>query len=275
MARRARERPSTTRAAGRLSGRGVARRRGTLRASDRWLAATIAAMAIAIAHDQTAAAARDPARADRPGGAAARRVGVAWPLAAGAPALGAIGLAGRLACAAARARTPWQTCGPRRTGWLWLADRGRAVHRDRPSTCSRCPNTPPPSIWITSPYETLHHVLAPLICRRPVGACAGRVGARRRDRAAAARQRPVAEARHRFGSSLWAALLVALTAAALRRGAAPQRCTIDGKRASGRGAACGGRAGADRDRARGAGPATADPRTVFRSISPPATGHVL
>jgi eukaryotic-like serine/threonine-protein kinase len=65
------------------------------------------------------------------------RDGLAWPLAAGAPALGAIGLAGAWPGIAGLAGRAWRRAMLAATGWLWLAlarepynsSTGEAVHR--------------------------------------------------------------------------------------------------------------------------------------------------
>ena len=65
------------------------------------------------------------------------RDGLAWPLAAGAPALGAIGLAGAWPGIAGVAGPAWRRATLAATGWLWLAlarepytsSTGEAVHR--------------------------------------------------------------------------------------------------------------------------------------------------
>ena len=85
----------------------------------------------------------------------------AWPLAAAAPALGLIGLAGAWPALAARARTPWRRAALGATGWVWLAlagaISGHAMYLARV-----------PGVWTLgsvsgSPAASLHHVLLPLI----------------------------------------------------------------------------------------------------------------
>ena len=171
------------------------------------------------------------------------RAGAAWPLAAGAPALGIIGLAGAWPALAAKARTPARRAGLGAAGWFALIlaapFAASGLYLELP------PNTPPPSIWTGSAYEALHHVLAPLIsdglwAPAPVWALAAvtlpRLVTRRSLKLDIARV------------TLWSALLVAATAAALGAAGAPnalQTPHICGAR-SGR---CGDRrAGAERVR---------------------------
>jgi len=145
------------------------------------------------------------------------RAGAAWPLAAGAPALGIIGLAGAWPALAARARTPIRRAGLGAAGWA-------ALILTAPFTAgglymSLPPNTPPAGIWTGSAYDALHHVLAPLLsdglwAPAPIWALA-----------AIALPRLV---KHRslkldiVRVTLWSALLVAATAAALGAAGAPK-----------------------------------------------------
>jgi hypothetical protein len=96
------------------------------------------------------------------------RSGVAWPLGAGAPALGAIGLAGAWPAFAAGAGSAWQRGALGLTGWVWLLLAtplsGSALYLPPP------PGLPAHNMWSSSAYETLHHVLAPLVSS---GALAG------------------------------------------------------------------------------------------------------
>ncbi len=96
------------------------------------------------------------------------RTGVVWPLAAGAPALGAVGLAGAWPAFAAAARSPWQRAALGLTGWIWVLLAtplsGSDLYLPAP------PGLPPHSIWTSSAYGTVHHVLAPLVSS---GALAG------------------------------------------------------------------------------------------------------
>jgi eukaryotic-like serine/threonine-protein kinase len=71
------------------------------------------------------------------------RDGPAWPLAAGAPALGAIGLAGAWPAVAGFAGPAWRRAMLAATGWLWLA----LAHE----------------LYTSSANETVHRMLLPLL----------------------------------------------------------------------------------------------------------------
>jgi serine/threonine protein kinase len=145
------------------------------------------------------------------------RAGAAWPLAAGAPALGIIGLAGAWPALAARARTPVRRAALGAAGWLTLILAG-------PFTAAGLylalpPNTPPASVWTGSAFDALHHVLSPLLtdglwAPAPIWALAAltlpRLVKRRSLKFDVARV------------TLWSALLVAATAAALGAAGAPE-----------------------------------------------------
>jgi hypothetical protein len=92
----------------------------------------------------------------------------AWPLAAAAPVLGLIGLAGAWPALAARADTPWRRAALGATGWVWLAlagpISGQALY------LTRVPGTWALRSWAGSSGASLHHLLAPLIS---TGALAG------------------------------------------------------------------------------------------------------
>src|SRR5205085_12398633 len=83
-----------------------------------------------------------------------------WPLAALAPALGVIGLAGAWPAIAARAPSAWQRAGLAITGWIWLilatplAGIAPYIHTQP---------APPHSPWFGSPYDAVSHLLAPLL----------------------------------------------------------------------------------------------------------------
>jgi hypothetical protein len=85
----------------------------------------------------------------------------AWPLAAAAPALGLIGVAGAWPALAARAGTAWRRAALGFTGWVALllaspiAGRGLYLPLVAP--------TPPVRVWAGSPSDTLHHVLSPIL----------------------------------------------------------------------------------------------------------------
>ena len=85
----------------------------------------------------------------------------AWPLAAGAPALGLFGLAGAWPAVAARAAGPWRRAALGATGWLWLLIAEPVA--DRVLYLPRLPGTAPPADWSGSAYDTLHHVIIPIL----------------------------------------------------------------------------------------------------------------
>lgn len=91
-----------------------------------------------------------------------------WSLAAGAPALGLLGLGGAWPAAAARAATPRQRAILGFTGWVWLVLAGRLVGGALYVRVE--PGGPPRSLWSGSPYEVVHHVLGALLSS---GALAG------------------------------------------------------------------------------------------------------
>ena len=86
---------------------------------------------------------------------------LAWPLAAAAPALGLIGLAGAWPALAARAGTPWRRAALGVTGWVWLAlaapISGHVLY------LAHVPGTWPLRSWSGSMGASLDHVLLPLI----------------------------------------------------------------------------------------------------------------
>ena len=83
-----------------------------------------------------------------------------WPLPAGAPALGLIGLAGAWPALAAGAATVWRRAALAATGWVWLlfagAIAGRVLYEPH------VPGTAPAAAWAGSPYNTVHQLLLPL-----------------------------------------------------------------------------------------------------------------
>jgi eukaryotic-like serine/threonine-protein kinase len=87
----------------------------------------------------------------------------AWPLSAGAPALGLIGLAGAWPAVAARAKGTWTRAALGAIGWVWLllgaAIAGKALYLPRVPGIAL---TPPPQHWMSSPSDTVTHLLAPL-----------------------------------------------------------------------------------------------------------------
>jgi eukaryotic-like serine/threonine-protein kinase len=89
------------------------------------------------------------------------RSGTPWPLAAIAPALGLIGIAGAWPAAAGRlAATAWRRAALALTGWLWLlvaaALAGHDLYATRPG------GTPPPDVWTPSLSTTLRGVIKPI-----------------------------------------------------------------------------------------------------------------
>jgi hypothetical protein len=87
--------------------------------------------------------------------------GTAWSLPAGAPALGAIGLAGAWPALAGRARGAPTRAALGAAGWAWTvlgtALSGADLYLRAP------PGSPPPAQWTPSAGATVHHVLEPLI----------------------------------------------------------------------------------------------------------------
>ena len=161
----------------------------------------------------------------------ATRRPLAWPLAAGAPALGAIGLAGRLAGAGRLAASP-PGAAPRSARRLDMAAvAGSAAVRPSPRTPAHA------VVWTGSPTTLLHHVLLPLLRS---GALRRRSSGRSRrscSRGPESRRSPALERRCWRG---WAAVLALATIAALdsvRRRRAP----IDRRRGGARGARRGAR----------------------------------
>jgi serine/threonine protein kinase len=84
-----------------------------------------------------------------------------WPLSAGAPAVGLLGVAGCWPALAARAPGAWQRAALGAGGWIWLAIAAPLAGADL--YARRPPGTPPPSVWMSSLHETATHVLAPLL----------------------------------------------------------------------------------------------------------------
>jgi hypothetical protein len=84
-----------------------------------------------------------------------------WPLAAGAPLLGAIGLGGAWPAIAARAGSLRARAVLGLVGWLWLAVAtrltGASLYLVGPG------GGPPLSAWSSSPYEAAHQVLGGLL----------------------------------------------------------------------------------------------------------------
>ena len=84
-----------------------------------------------------------------------------WPLSAGAPALGLIGLAGAWPAVAGRAGTPWRRAALGAIGWVWLllasAIAGKALY------LPLVPGVAPPHAWMRSLSVTVEHLLRPEI----------------------------------------------------------------------------------------------------------------
>jgi hypothetical protein len=98
------------------------------------------------------------------------RHGAAWPLAAGAPALGLLGLAGAWPALAAQAGGPWRRLALGAIGWVWvvvagaLGGSGLYLHA--------IPGVPEPSVWSGSVSEAGTLVISPVVSS---GALAGAV----------------------------------------------------------------------------------------------------
>ena len=130
----------------------------------------------------------------------------AWPLAAGAPALGLVGpagLAGAWPALAGLARTPWRRAALAVSGWLWLLAAGAvgALHgRFRHGLYVPKPRGPGRGTWSDSLGETVHH-LFPVVCPYRRAARRGRVGAGGAARAVSG-PRPLGDRRCRPGAAL-------------------------------------------------------------------------
>ncbi len=118
-----------------------------------WLAALGVLAATAAAHDQVGLA-LVLALAGLLPVLALPRAGVSWPLGAAAPALAALGLAGAWPALAARAKTPYRRAALGTIGYVWVvvADAGM-----------RIPGRVAAGLWVSSPFDTLHHMLIPII----------------------------------------------------------------------------------------------------------------
>ncbi len=84
-----------------------------------------------------------------------------WPVAAGAPALGLIGLAGAWPAIAGRAGTAWRRGAVGALGWVWLL--AAAAIAGRVLYLPRIPGAPGPVVWAGSASETVHHLLGALL----------------------------------------------------------------------------------------------------------------
>jgi hypothetical protein len=87
--------------------------------------------------------------------------GTAWPLSAGAPALGLLGIGGAWPALAARLPRTWRRAALGACGWVWLllasplAGHGLYLRLD--------PGTPAPAAWTGSLSVTVDQVLRPLL----------------------------------------------------------------------------------------------------------------
>jgi serine/threonine protein kinase len=83
-----------------------------------------------------------------------------WPLAAVAPTLAIAGLAGAWPGIAGRAPSAWQRAGLAATGWIWLM---LAAPLAGIAPYLSTPTSPPRSVWLSSPYDAVNHLLLPLV----------------------------------------------------------------------------------------------------------------
>jgi eukaryotic-like serine/threonine-protein kinase len=155
-----------------------------------------------------------------------------WPLAAAAPALGALSLAGAWPALAARAGGPWRRATLGATGWIWIALAGPLAGRGL--YAALVPGTPARPLWMASLYVTSNHVLAPMLSSAVlapaiVWACAAAALAP----LTALRSLPV----KMVLVTIWAAALASATTAALRLShtilTVPTRTTVLGAVAAG------------------------------------------
>ena len=128
-----------------------------------WAALTVALAAVAVSEHRPGAAMVITAALALPlvlSPAAA----VTWPLSAGAPALGLVGLAGAWPAVAARARAAWARAALGAIGWVWLllatAIAGKALYLTRVPGVAL---TPPPQNWMSSPTATVDQLISPLV----------------------------------------------------------------------------------------------------------------
>jgi eukaryotic-like serine/threonine-protein kinase len=84
-----------------------------------------------------------------------------WPLAAGAPALGLIGLAGAWPAVAARAASAWRRAALAATGWIWLLFAG--VVSGSVLYLPQIPGTTAVASWSDSPAALINHELSPVL----------------------------------------------------------------------------------------------------------------
>ena len=125
-----------------------------------WLALACAACAVAVAQDRGGGAVLVLIAMLTPVLLLPRRP-TAWPLAAGAPALGLLGLAGAWPALAAQAATPWRRAATAVAGWIFLLLATPLANRTL--YLAKAPGTTSANLWLGSPYDTAHHLLAPLL----------------------------------------------------------------------------------------------------------------
>jgi len=141
---------------------------------------------------------------------------VRWPLAAAAPALGFLGLAGAWPALAARAQTAWQRAALGATGWIWLAVAG--ILGGQGLYARLVPGTPARMVWMPSLYVTTDHVLAPLLTSALLAPAAiWAIAAVVLPWITAGRWLPLQVVL----VTVWAAVLTSATASALQVGTAP------------------------------------------------------
>jgi len=88
------------------------------------------------------------------------RAGTGWPLAAGAPALGVLGLAGAWPAVVGLTRGAWRRAALAATGWTWLVLASQLAGADL--YLARLPAAPPREVWTASLQVTVHDLLWPL-----------------------------------------------------------------------------------------------------------------
>lgn len=84
-----------------------------------------------------------------------------WPLAAAAPLLGLVGMAGAWPAMAARATTAWQRAALAITGWVWLELAGPLAGIGPYAPMPR--GIPSRQLWMPSLYETTSYLLSTLL----------------------------------------------------------------------------------------------------------------
>ena len=125
-----------------------------------WLALTVSVSAIAIAQGKSSLALVVLLMLALPVVLLVRRP-LDWPLAAWAPALGLIGLAGAWPALAARAASPWRRGAIGAIGWIWLLFAG--LVGGSALYLPRIPGTTAVGTWSGSPAALLHDALLPVL----------------------------------------------------------------------------------------------------------------